>query len=191
MTYALKQFALIILIIPSLLFSQSNNTEATSKPIFNILVADIPLNLTEKTQPAHYQNFDSVPLLSLDEIDYVRYEPTSKVETGFQLKSAACDKIELRLPHLYFKAFVIFLDSLPIYSGIIVPANQSKNYLKKAHYAGLVLILPSSANIPEHWNLISLMYTSGDGIYNRKDDPRGNEQALALYKITGKLLFSK
>jgi hypothetical protein len=165
--------------------------EGKSSPgTFQIIVSKDIVDLI-KTKPAMFgrEAVDSMPLLTQDDIRYLRFDAAKWVETAMELMPGVYDRLRPRLPGLYMHSFVLLLNNEPVYSGILVANDFSMDYLKKSHYSGPVMLLPPKNAIPDKLNSIGISFISEDGIYRRKDDPRGNKAMIDFFKKMGKYIF--
>jgi hypothetical protein len=99
------------------------------------------------------------------------------------------EKLKPRLPRLYMRSFVVYMNKSPVYSGILVANDFSSDYLRKSHYSGPVIVLPPRNVDSETGNGFTFSFFSEDGIYRRSDDPRGNKTMIELFKKNGKFLL--
>lgn len=166
--------------------------DAAARQKFVILATSYAVNLhgknDTKTVP---QGYDSVPFLTLDDIKCVRYETSQGIETSIELNPAAYEKIAQKVKKLNMCSFLMLLDSTPVYSGIFVPHDYSIDYLTKSNYIGLVIVLPPTTHQSSETSVIGLAFIPQEGMYDRKDDPRGNKQMVDFLRAKGKLKFEK
>jgi hypothetical protein len=161
-----------------------------SADTFEILVSRDLVDLTKAKPPAFGQlTMDSVPLLEFRDISFLRFDPVRQVEYAVEFMPDVYERLRPRLPKLYMRSFIIFLGHEPVYSGIIVPDDFSKDYLKKAHYSGPVIKLPPRNVDLEKSKGLKIGFFSENGIYSRSDDPRGNKAMIDLFRKSGKILF--
>ncbi len=144
-----------------------------------------------KTKPAAFgiAAVDSVPFLTLEDIRFLRFDRAKWVETAFEFAPGAYERLRPRLPGLYMHSFILFLNNEPVYSGILVQKGFSRDYLRNSHYSGPIIVLPTVNAIPDKLARVTISFVSQDGIYRRKDDPRGNAALIDFFKKAGKLMF--
>lgn len=132
---------------------------------------------------------DTMPLLEFRDIQFLHYDRTWGVETTFEFVPGVYERLKPRLARLAMHSFVIYQNRKPVYSGVLVPNEAAFEYLKTFRYCGLVIILP-----PKNFDSgapirMKISFVPHDGIYLRKEDPRGDIPMIWLFKKTGKILL--
>lgn len=132
---------------------------------------------------------DTNPVLTIDDIKYLRYNPSTNVEYAFEINPETYAALKNKLSKLYMKRFLLVVNSEILYTGIFVSADFAIDHLVKAQYAGTVIVLPPQMYIPEKCERIIISYIAEEGIYVRADDPRGNKELINYFKEKKKLQF--
>lgn len=157
---------------------------------FVILVSKDLVDMV-KTKPASLGTsvMDTLPLLEFRDIKFLRYDGVRGVESAFDFMPEVYDRLKPRLARLYMRSFVVYVNHIAVYSGIVVANDFSADYLRKSHYSGPVIVLPPRALDSDKSKGVKISFFSEDGIYRRSDDPRGNKIMIDLFKKAGKFLL--
>lgn len=162
----------------------------TSADTFEILVSNDMVDMV-KTKPATFgkEAMDTLPLLEFRDIRFLRYEPSRGVESAFEFMPGVYERLRPRLPRFAMRSFIVYQYHKPVYSGVLVPDEASFKFLKNSRYSGPVIILPPETFDSDTVSGLKISFVPQDGIYLRKDDPRGDIPMIWLFKKTGKILF--